>query len=813
MTGSVLTQHNDNNRSGANLLETALKTSNVNVGSFGKQFELPIDGHVYAQPLYLSNVSIPGVGARNVLYVATMHNSVFAFDAGNTPGPQPLWHKSLGPSIALPDANIGGGANYHDIHVEIGIISTPVISTDHQAIYVVAATKEGINYFHRLHALSLTDGSELFGGPRLISASVPGTGVGNLNGTVAFQSNLQNQRPALLFSNGNIYIAFASYGDNGDYHGWVLGYDASTLQGLPTAANLTVNTRAGGIWQAGQGPAADDQGNVYVVSGNGDFNERSIRGKVTLVETAIGGPAVANINDTQLALAWTGNEALQRLNVAVTVDAKQITGKVTLTDSSMDGPALAFGNGRLFLGWTGPDVGQHVNVSSSTDFNTFPNKIVLNESSPFGPALTFGNGRVFLAWVGREALQRLNVMSSTDGVTWQNKATLNEDSAAAPALSFINGKLYLLWTGTDAKRSLNVMESADGVTFTNKHTFPNRSDFHPALANDGSFQMVWAGMDRGRALRLLSGATPGAAANKQTYSDTAGAAPALVLFKGSLYVLWIGNENLHRLNIAEISHVVSLGDCFVKLSPNLSILDWFTPFNTFALNDIDNDLGSGGILLLPGTELLTGGGKEGILYLIKREQMGHFCDTCSPATGETHIVQSFQATAPRFDPAAPQPAAEAAGYHHIHGSPVFWNSPNHGRVIYVWGEADQLRAFAFNGTKLSAAPVDISPRSIVTPAKSMPGAMLSLSANGSTPGTGILWASHPTNEDANQGIVPGTLRAIDASNLSNELWNSDQAPHGRDLLGNIAKFSPPTIADGRVYAGTFSGKIVVYGHI
>jgi hypothetical protein len=320
-------------------------------------------------------------------------------------------------------------------------------------------------------------------------------------------------------------------------------------------------------------------------------------------------------------------------------------------------------------------------------------------------------------------------------------------------------------------------------------------------------------MDRGRALRLLSGATPGAAANKQTYSDTAGAAPALVLFKGSLYVLWIGNENLHRLNIAEISHVVSLGDCFVKLSPNLSILDWFTPFNTFALNDIDNDLGSGGILLLPGTELLTGGGKEGILYLIKREQMGHFCETCSPATGETHIVQSFQATAPRFDPAAPQPAAEAAGYHHIHGSPVFWNSPNHGRVIYVWGEADQLRAFAFNGTKLSAAPVDISPRSIVTPAKSMPGAMLSLSANGSTPGTGILWASHPTNEDANQGIVPGTLRAIDASNLSNELWNSDQAPHGRDLLGNIAKFSPPTIADGRVYAGTFSGKIVVYGHI
>ena len=816
MAISITTQHNDNNRSGANLQETVLRTSNVNVKNFGKQFELAVDGHVYAQPLYVPDVDVSGVGPRNVLYVATMHNSVYAFDADNKPGPQPLWRKSVGPSIALPDPQIGG-VNYRDIQVEVGILSTPVISTEHQAIYVVAATKEAGNFFHRLHALSLTSGAEMFGGPRLITATVPGTGVGSAGGTVTFQSGLQNQRPALLLSGGNIYVAFASYGDAGDYHGWVLGFDSATLQPLPRAANLTANTLAGGIWQGGQGPAADGNGNVYVVSGNGDFNERSAESKVILGETAIGGPALANIDDTRLALAWTGNEALRRLNVAVSVDAKEFSGKVTLADTSLDGPALTFGNGRLFLAWTGPDAGTHVNVSSSSDFQAFQNKVVLNESSPFGPALAFGNGRIFLAWVGREASQRLNVMSSTDGLNWQNKTTLTEQAAAAPALAFVNGKSYLLWVGKDANQNLNVNESLDGVTFTNKHTFQARSNFPPALANDGAFQMIWAGMDRNQALRLMSGPTPGQLGNTQTYANTgetavtAAAGPALVRFRGALLVAWTGNEALRRLNIATVSRVVSLGDCFVKLSPTLEILDWFTPFNTLALNDIDNDLGSGGILLLPGTQLMTGGGKEGILYLIDRNHLGHFCSTCDATTGETQIVQSFQATAKRFDPAAPQPAPEALGYHHIHGSPVFWDSPNRGPVIYLWGEADQLRAFAFDGSKFSPNPVDTSLRSVVTPARSMPGGMLSLSANGSTAGTGILWASHPTDEDANQGVVAGTLRAMDALNLTTELWNSDQAPDRRDVLGNIAKFNPPTVANGRVYAATFSQKIVAYG--
>jgi hypothetical protein len=279
MPVAVKTQHNDNNRSGANLNETTLTIHNVSQSTFGKLREMPVDGHVYAQPLYLPGVAIPGRGIHNVVYVATMNNSVFAFDAES---PIQLWQRSLAPAVPLPDPIIGGGNNYRDIQERIGIISTPVISTEHEAIYVVTFSKAAGEYVHHLHALHLATGADLFGGPRRIEASAPGTGAGSVNGMVQFQSVLQNQRPALLLSHGKIYVAFASYGDFGDYHGWVLGFDAATLQPMPQKANLTPNTRAGGIWQAGQGPAADAEGNIYVVSGNGLFNERSLAGKVIM---------------------------------------------------------------------------------------------------------------------------------------------------------------------------------------------------------------------------------------------------------------------------------------------------------------------------------------------------------------------------------------------------------------------------------------------------------------------------------------------------------------------------------------------------
>jgi hypothetical protein len=810
---AVLTQHNDNHRTGANLHETVLHTGNVRVATFGRIGAMAVDGHVYAQPLYAPSIDLPGHGARDVLYVATMNNTVFAFDAQTF---ATLWTTPLGHAVALPNNDIGGGPNYRDIQVQVGIISTPVISIAHRAIYLVTFSHTNGEFIHELHALDLATGHEKFGGPRRIAATVAGTGAGSANGTVTFASHLENQRPALLLSNNRVYVAFASYGDFGDYHGWVVGYDAATLQPLPHPANLTPNAIAGGIWQAGQGPAADAHGNVYLVSGNGNYNSRSLAGKSILVETAIGSPAVANVDDAQIALAWTGNEALQRLNVAVSTDARQFTGKVTLTDTSLDNPALCHGHGRLFLAWTGPDPEQHVNVMSSADLQNFTNKVVLNETSPFGPALAFGNGRVYLAWIGREALQRLNVMSSVDGVNWEHKVTLADEGAAAPALQFANGTLYLAWIGTDVNRRLNIMESADGVTFTNKVTLAHTSDSSPSLATHHGINLAWTGIGGQRPLMIVSGAATNTLGTTETYSDnpradTAAFGPALVTFTGKLYIAWAGNEPLRRLNVAEVSDVPSLGDCFVKLSPDLAILDWFTPWNTHELNNIDNDLGSGGLLLLPNTNVMAGGGKEGKLYLIDRDHLGRLCSTCSAATGETRIVDAFQATAARNDPHAPEPADEADGFHHIHGSPVFWNSPTRGPVVYVWGEADWLRAYAFNGHAFVHHPVDISARNIHTPNRSMPGAMLSLSAHGSTAGTGILWTVHPTKDDANRGAVAGTVSAFDADDLKRRLWHSDEAAGARDALGMLAKFTPPTVANGRVYMATFSHQIVVYG--
>jgi hypothetical protein len=280
----------------------------------------------------------------------------------------------------------------------------------------------------------------------------------------------------------------------------------------------------------------------------------------------------------------------------------------------------------------------------------------------------------------------------------------------------------------------------------------------------------------------------------------------LVAYKEQLVMSWTGTDSDHHVNIAHVGAFPMLGDSFVKLRPDLTLADWFSPWNTQALNAADDDLGSGGALLIPSTNLLIGGGKEGKLYLLDRNRLGHFCSTCGDPAGDTQIVQWWQASGVPNHGTPPPPAPEHT--HHIHGSPVFWNSPQRGPTIYVWAESDWLRAFKFNGTRFNTAPADIS--TMTTPARSMPGAMLSISANGNTAGTGILWASHPIHDNANQAVVDGMIRALDAANLQHELWNSEQNPT-RDGLGKIAKFSPPTVVNGKVYVATFSHKLVVYG--
>jgi hypothetical protein len=510
---SVITQHNDAARTGANLDETVLTTTNVNVSQFGKLFERVVDDEIYGQPLYVPGVNVPGVGVRNVVYVATNSDSVYAFDADSPSASTPLWRTTYINAAAgiVPVKNTDVGqacGTYQDFVGNIGIGGTPVIDPVSQTMYFVTRTKENSLFVQRLHAVDIRDGTERTGSPLLIQASVPGTGDGrDAQNNIAFNARTENQRPGLLLDHGTVYIGWASYCDQGPYHGWILGYDATSLA-QTVVYNTSPDGGLGGIWQSGGGLAADPAGNIYALTGNGTF----------------------------------------------------------------------------------------------------------------------------------------------------------------------------------------------------------------------------------------TGATGG----------------------------------------------TSFGNSFIKVSPTGTLLDWFTPFNWSFLNATDEDLGIQNPLLIPNTNLVVGGGKEGVLYVVDRTNMGH-----NRANDNGQIVQSFQGSSSA----------------RMNGAPVFWNSPTYGPAIYLWAAGDPLKVFRLvNGTFATPA----SAQSTALAPGGMPGGMLSLSANGGTAGTGILWAALSRSGDANHAPQPGLLRAYDASNVTRELWNSEQNS-ARDRLANFSKFSTPTIADGKVFVATLSNKLAVYG--
>jgi Chitobiase/beta-hexosaminidase C-terminal domain len=274
---SVLTQHNDIGRTGQNTNETILNTSNVNVAHFAKLFSLPVAGQVYAQPLYVQNVTIAGT-SHNVLIVATETDHVYAFDA-DTKGPA-LW------TASMVDQAHGAKSGEHslqtsttigctDLQPQIGISSTPVIDALAQTIYVEAKSQLGSTYIHRLHALDLTTGLEKAPGPVEIIATVNGTGDGSQNGKIVFDQLHQHNRSGLLLLNGEIYIAFASHCDFGPYHGWLFAYNTTNFA-QSSLLMTTPNGGLGGFWMAGSGVAADGNGNIYIASGNGTFDTNNV---------------------------------------------------------------------------------------------------------------------------------------------------------------------------------------------------------------------------------------------------------------------------------------------------------------------------------------------------------------------------------------------------------------------------------------------------------------------------------------------------------------------------------------------------------
>jgi len=269
---SVLTQHNDNTRSGWNDNETALTTSSVTVQRFGAVFTLPVDDQVYAQPLVVGHVAV-GDGYHNVAYIATVNNTVYAYDGDNG---NLYWQRSVtAPGMRPPrntDMTGACGGGYQDFSGNIGIVGTPVIDAARGTMYFVARSTTGSTFVQYLHAVSIVDGSELAGSPTTITASDSGNGDGSVNGVIAFDAQRQNQRQGLTLLNGIVYVTFSSHCDWGPYHGWILGYDAATLQ-QRVVYDATPNGYAGGMWESGTGMAADAAGNLYVVTGNGTVGD------------------------------------------------------------------------------------------------------------------------------------------------------------------------------------------------------------------------------------------------------------------------------------------------------------------------------------------------------------------------------------------------------------------------------------------------------------------------------------------------------------------------------------------------------------
>ena len=263
----VLTQHNDHWRTGSNTRETILTAASVTPTTFGKLCTYLVHGYVYAQPLYVSGLAIAG-GQHNLLFVATMEDEVYAFDADTNAN---YWHKRFtgGQITPVPIKDIVGRSDLN-IHGNVGILSTPVIDRATSTIYLLARTKDTSNasYYQTLHALDLVTGNEKFGGP--VTIHPPG-----------YDAETQNQRPGLALANGQIYVCWGSHEDILPYHGYIMTFDAATLA-LRTVFNTTPGGSKGAIWQSGQAPAFDDKGNLYLTTGNGDWNGTTQWGQTCL---------------------------------------------------------------------------------------------------------------------------------------------------------------------------------------------------------------------------------------------------------------------------------------------------------------------------------------------------------------------------------------------------------------------------------------------------------------------------------------------------------------------------------------------------
>ena len=514
---SVVTYHNDNSRTGLNPEETLLAPANVKAGLFGKRYYLPVDGAVYAQPLYLPRVNIPGRGFRNLLFVATAHDSLYAFDADDESptGATPLWKTSFLNDSATTVSSSDVGCN---VIPELGIIGTPVIDAVAGTIYLIAHTKENGNQFvYRLHSLNVATGGERPGSPVIIQPD-------------GFVPLLHKQRAALLLSNGVVYSPWSGHCDTGTYHGYILAHDAKTLKQL-AVFNATPDDSGASFWNGGAGPAADAKGNLFAVSANGDPD---------------GNIAAAKFDESVLRLTPAPQLSVvdlftpfNRLSMDEADQDLGSSGALLLPDDtgSAAHPHLLFVSGkegRMYLLDRDALGGAQVN-SDSAALASLP---VLGSHQTFGMPAYF-NGSIYISPKQSQMLAFKVAAASLASSPWAQTTDTIGFPGATPSITSNGVKNGIVWivTGDDDGKllaydasNLNKLFDSDGQS---ANQLPSNTEFSVPTIVDGK---VYAGGTAGIAVYgELSKVAPAIAAvtNAASFAANAISTGSLVSLFGS----------------------------------------------------------------------------------------------------------------------------------------------------------------------------------------------------------------------------------------------------------------------------------------
>ena len=494
---NVLTWRYDNTHQGQNTQESILTPTNVNTNTFGKLFSHTVDGQVYAQPLYVANLTLPNNTTHNVIFIADEHDSVYAFDADSNGGADsgPLWqasmistaHGAAAGATTVPTADVQTGTG--DLHPEIGISSTPVIDLNTGTIFVVAKSKENGNYVQRLHALNILNGNEQPGSPVAISASVPGTGSGSSGGTLKFSPLWQLNRPALGLFNGSIYIAFGSHGDDGPWHGWVLVYNETTLK-QTAAVSQSPNGYGDAVWMSGAGLPIDTisaNGRAFLATGNGDMTSYPpLTSNVDYGESVLrydlsnGGFAISDAFTSFNQSSLTGSDIDQGSGGVLILPDQPGTHPHLLVQIGKEGRILVLDRDQLG-GYIGPSAGRNTNaVQDITN--------ALKSGSGLWSTPAYWNGNVYV-WAENDSLKMFPI---TNGVlasraTAQSSAT-SLFPGATPVVSSSGTQNGIVWSlvtdlvksnGSSILYAFNADNVAQELYASNQNS--TRDDAGPAI--------------------------------------------------------------------------------------------------------------------------------------------------------------------------------------------------------------------------------------------------------------------------------------------------------------------------------------------